>query len=64
MKKIRDLVPDKGVKGEEHSSYVKQDEESILWEQPVLTEEEEKKNHKEDTKSLQQLETHELQLAD
>jgi hypothetical protein len=60
VKKLRDLVPDKGLKGEDHSVYVKQDEESILWEQPVLTEDQEKEELKEDTKNLQKLETHEL----
>jgi hypothetical protein len=64
VKKIRDLVADKGQKGEDHSLYVKQDEESILYEHPVLTEEEEKKEHKEDTQNLSKLDSHELLLAD
>ena len=64
VKKLRDMVPDKGVEGEDHTSYVKQDEESSLWAQPVLTEAEEKEEHKEDTKNLKKLETHELLLAD
>ena len=60
VKKLRDLVPDQGLKGEEHSLYVKQDDENILWEQPVFTEAQEKEELKEDTKNLQKLETHEL----
>jgi hypothetical protein len=64
VKKLRDLVPDKGLKGEKQEQYVMQDDESILYEQPVLTEAMEKEELKEDTKNLRKLETHELQLAD
>ena len=57
-------MPDKGIEGDKHALYVMQDEENILYEQPVLTESMEKEELKVDTKKLQKLETHELQMAD
>mmetsp|Transcript_32157 Transcript_32157/g.49178 ORF Transcript_32157/g.49178 Transcript_32157/m.49178 type:complete len:311 (-) Transcript_32157:1396-2328(-) len=41
------------IEGEDSSLYVKQDEESILWEQPVLKEDEDKKVKKEELKLLE-----------
>lgn len=38
LKKLRDLEDNQAIQAEENSQYVKQDDESILWEQPQLNE--------------------------